>query len=78
MSVSWLLHRGLVPLDEYLPLVRSMGLDGATSFDSLEGLTLEEVDPYNDAGATKEQRRRIDAALREALKEELRRRQRMA
>ena len=54
-----------------------MGLEEATSLASLEGLTLEEVDPYNDAGASKEQRRRIDVALRAAVKDELRRRNRI-
>ena len=54
--------RGL-PTDEFLPLATKMGLD-TVSAEVMAILTLEDIDPFNEAKASEAQRAAIEGALR--------------
>ena len=59
--VEWLGKHGL-DVEEYLPGAQKMGLH-KVSRDVFHLLTLEDVDPWNESGATDEQRGKIEQAL---------------
>ena len=59
--VEWLQSHNL-DVEEYLPLTVKMGLH-TVGPEAFHLMTMEDVDPFQESGATEEQRTNLDAAL---------------